>query len=173
MRASAAVRTRASSSRCSASSSPPAGRLPVERPDRRPQHRRHARRLLGRRAILERGPGGAFGRGGFERQQQVLALIGRQLQVGQRAQQHAVPAFEQRAALLGRQLFAQKAQLRGELAPLLDARLGGGAVPQKLTDTAQERLVLFGIRAVAESRTPAGSLSHVDRILAQGRTSGL
>ena len=124
--------------------------------------------MLGWSTILERRPGGPFGGGRLEREQQVVALIGGQLQIGQGAQQHAIPALEQRAAFLGRQLFAQEAELRGELSPLLDARLGRGAVPQKLTDAAQQRLVLFGIRAVPESRTPAGSLSHIAGILAQG-----
>jgi hypothetical protein len=146
-----------------------ARRFPVQRPDRGPQHRRQAGRLLGRRAILERRPRGAFGRGGLERQQHVVPLVRVQLQVGQGAHQDAVPALEQGAALFGRQLLAQKAELRGKLSPFLDAGLGGGAVPQKLTDAAQERLVLVGIRAMAESCTPAGSFSHVDRILAQGR----
>src|SRR5260370_35295635 len=33
-------------------------------------------------------------------------------------------------------------------------------MPQKLADTAEEGLVLFGVRAVAEPRTPTGSFSH-------------
>ena len=67
-------------------------------------------------------------RGGFEGEQQVLALIRWQLQIGKRPKQHSIPAFEQGGALLGRQLFAQKAELCRELAPFFNARLSGGAV---------------------------------------------
>ena len=133
------------------------------------QDRRDAGWLFGWSAILQSRPGGAFGSGRFEREEQVVALIGRQLQIRQSSQEHPIPAFEQGGAFLGRQLFTQEAQLRGELSPFLDACLGRGAVPQKLTDAAQERLVLFGVRAVPEARTPAGSLSHIAGILAQAQ----
>src|SRR5947209_1072653 len=51
------------------------GRFPVERPDRRAQDRRNARRLLGWRPILECSPRRTLGRGCFQRQQEVVALI--------------------------------------------------------------------------------------------------
>ena len=41
------------------------------------------------------------------------------------------------------------------------ASLGGGPVSQKFSDAAQERLVLFRVRPVAEPCAPAGSFTHV------------
>src|SRR5262249_22014651 len=136
------------------------GGLPVERPDGRAQDRGYARGLLWRRAVLEGGPGGAFRGGGFEGEQHVFTLVARELQVRPGTQQDTVPAFEQRRALLGGQLLTEKAQLGREFSPLLHARFRGRAVPQKLTDTAKEGLMLFRIRAMAEPCTPARSFSH-------------